>query len=143
MPITCRFDPNRQVLLEAATDTLTAPALLESHSRRRPHGALKALPGYRAATLHASAPELRMLAVALEAVEAGQKWAWAVVVQDPASFGLIRMLGAVPGANGREAGSLSKQEGGGGLVRRIERPDCWRGCVAEYGDNVPARAPDD
>ncbi len=94
MPITCRFDPDRQVLLETATDTLTAPALLESHTRRRPHGATKALSDYRATTLHATAPELRMLATALEAVEAGQQWAWAVVIQDPASFGLFRMLGA-------------------------------------------------
>lgn len=63
-------------------------------SRRHPHGATKALSDYRAATLHATAPELRMLATALEAVEAGQQWAWAVVIQDPASFGLFRMLGA-------------------------------------------------
>lgn len=32
--------------------------------------------------------------VELEAVEAGQKWAWSVVVLDPVSFGRFRLLGA-------------------------------------------------
>ncbi|MBE7464233.1 MAG: hypothetical protein HS116_12210 [Planctomycetes bacterium] len=92
MPITRAGDFSPGITLESGTGEITAHELLAALTKHRHAGSIKVLSDYQAASLTATATDLRMLAEALDANSAKFELAWAVAAPDAATFGQLRML---------------------------------------------------